>query len=106
MARSPDAKSGRKTGGEAQHPTVLQPLFATGHGDRELERAGTPGTPVPGECPRLTDTSPLVTSHTGTPGTPGTLPVPAAHLARPSSLVGRSQERRRHYRVQLAASIS
>jgi len=28
-------------------PSVLQPLFLTGHGDKELERAGTPGTPVP-----------------------------------------------------------
>jgi hypothetical protein len=31
----------------ARHST----LFSMGHGDRELERAGTPGTPVPGSCP-------------------------------------------------------
>jgi hypothetical protein len=42
-------------------------------GDRELERAGTPGTPVPGGCPRKSVSFPQVRRYTGTPRTPGTL---------------------------------
>src|ERR1700684_3808097 len=66
------------TRGGGGAPPVLQPLFATGHGDRELERAGTPGTPVPGDCPRRSTLFLLVKDYSGTAGTPGTLSAPTS----------------------------
>jgi hypothetical protein len=73
IARHRRPKSGCNTLGSDNHPSVLEPLFALGHGDRELERAGTLGTPAPGPCPRSSSASAPVGRGSGTPGTAGTL---------------------------------
>ena len=58
MARHRTQRAAVTPWGAVPAPRVLQPLFPTGHGDRELERAGTPGTPgtpVPGAVSPVRD---------------------------------------------------
>lgn len=73
MARRQRQRAAVTRWGDRGGLSVLQPLFVTGHRDRELERVGTPGTLVRGACPHPLASLSQFRRGAGTLGTPGTL---------------------------------